>query len=195
MYFTSDIYHPQANRSVYSESYFNPKEKINITENRLGCNTFNPTLSATSHTPFGTIKKNRLKLLRNPNFRISFGDGKGNNNQEHDIDPNQQLGQQEQLYVKIGETNPSTAGSYTNINWMQQHQYQYDDEIQQQQQHQDQQQYETQAEQTQLQHNQHTNHIIYQNHRQNKDKDIIYAPSDNRNIINYINSNKRYDDV
>lgn len=139
MYFTSDLYHPQmatataagtANRCVYSESYYNPKEKINITENRLGSNTFNPSLSM-PHTPFGTVRKNRFKLLRNPQFRISFGDGKGdgiggtateigvNGPDDRQLSSSidhqsQHMDQGEQLYVKVGETNiPSEYNNWT----------------------------------------------------------------------------------
>ncbi|XP_021701765.1 roundabout homolog 1 [Aedes aegypti] len=169
-------------RNVFSESYFNPSEKINITENKLaslnasGSNSspvangnggyqlvpnhsgssassssssgvgigrsetakiFHPSHSV-PHTPFGTIRKNRLKLTRPPinNLRISFGTSGNNNNggdagneygnQHHQqsTQQNQQqnhkkkisslnnLGAKEQLYIKIGETNPNNTGSW-----------------------------------------------------------------------------------
>ncbi|XP_065081068.1 roundabout homolog 2-like [Ochlerotatus camptorhynchus] len=163
-------------RNVYSESYFNPGEKINITENKLASLNNNSSVSAVSgnggyqlvpnhsgssassssssaggggrsemtkifhpslsvpHTPFGTIRKNRLKLARPPinNLRINFGaaassTGSGDagneyGNQHHHQQQQQQqqqqnhkkkmsslnnLGTKEQLYIKIGETNPS----------------------------------------------------------------------------------------
>lgn len=160
-YFTSDLY-PQSSRCVYSESYFNPKEKINITENRLGCNTFNPSVSM-PHPAFGTIRKNRLKLLRNPQFRISFGDGKNNNNDAHSVSSVNNR-QQEQLYVKVGETNPPSTDEYNNTNWTPQQQA-------------------------------HSNHSIYENHRQYTDKNMIYGPSGNRSVISCLSINKHFDDV
>lgn len=159
MYFTSDLY-PAAvpasaasngpngvigpNRYVYSESYYNPKEKINITENRLGNNTFNPSVSM-PHTPFGTVHKNRFKLLRNPQYRISFGDGVKDNGgndagdnelqlQQHEQHQQQQhlhqmddagmpMDQGEQLYVKVGETHPPNSNEYNN--WAAGHHHHY----------------------------------------------------------------------
>ncbi|XP_053694709.1 roundabout homolog 2-like [Sabethes cyaneus] len=185
-------------RNVYSESYFNPNEKINITENKLaslnsgcigsssnnnnnnnnisnggtsnggyqlvpnhsgssassssssgGCGgrsetskIFQPSSShSVPHTPFGTIRKNRFKLARTPinNLRISFGStgratsgggsgaledaGSEYGNQQQYQQQQQQsqrkkmsslnnLGAQEQLYIKIGETNPNNANSW-----------------------------------------------------------------------------------
>lgn len=200
IYFSSDLYHPQANRYVHSESYFNPKEKINITENRLGCNTFNPNhvTAMSSHTPFGTIRKNRLKLLRNPNFRIGFNDGKSNTSINDINDSNGNLNQQqEQLYVKIGEMNPTSNDiDYNEMHWThQQNKYQ-------QRQPQSQHELDSNVQPTQLQSSQQqqqplpTNHSIYENHHHRpNDKDMIYAPSGNRSIINYMSSNKRFDDV
>lgn len=162
-------------RNVYSESYFNPAEKINITENKLaslnnggtgnggyqlvpnhsGSSASSSSSSAggggrsetskifnssqsTPQTPFGTIRKNRFKLSRNPvnNLRISFETGadRGADGQQEDAGNeygNQQqqqqqshhgqkkkmsslnnLGANEQLYIKIGETNPNNANSW-----------------------------------------------------------------------------------
>ncbi|XP_055539086.1 roundabout homolog 2-like [Wyeomyia smithii] len=178
-------------RNVYSESYFNPGEKINITENKLaslkndkGNNNnssnitsngtsnggyqlvpnhsgssassssssggggggrsetskiFHPSSHSVPHTPFGTIRKNRFKLARTPinNLRISFGTAdRGNggggpgedagseygNQQQYQQHQQQSqrkkmsslnnLGAQEQLYIKIGETNPNNANSW-----------------------------------------------------------------------------------
>lgn len=200
MYFASDLYNPQ-NRYVHSESYFNPKEKINITENRLGCNTFNPN-HAMSGQPFGTIRKNRLKLLRNPNFRIGLSDGKLNdsNGSNGNLTNSNGNGQQEQLYVKIGEMNPASSEyDYSGMRWGNQqpvadtyHQrsMHYDQthamQHQQQQQHQQPPQSNSSS----------SNQSIYENHhRQNSDKDMIYAPSANRSIISYMSSNKRFDEV
>lgn len=163
MYFTSDLY-PQANRCVYSESYFNPTEKINITENRLGCNTLNPNVTM-PHSAFGTIRKNRLKLLRNPQFRISFGENKNGCASSPNVSATEnQSYQQEQLYVKVGETNPPSVDEQRGMHWMQMS--------------------------ANSSHN-----SIYENHRQNVDKDVIYAPSGNRSMISCMSSNKRFDDV
>lgn len=214
MYFASDLYNPQ-NRYVHSESYFNPKEKINITENRLGCNTFNPNqvTAMASHTPFGTIRKNRLKLLRNhPNFRIGLGDGKfhgDSNDTNGNLTNSNGNGQQEQLYVKIGEMNPTSSEyDYSGMRWAQQ-----PDQYQQRPMHHDHQQSQPMQSQSpqlpqqqqQHQHQQqlsnssgsgHSNQSIYENHhRQNSDKDMIYAPSGNRSIMSYMSSNKRFDEV
>lgn len=208
MYFASDLYHPQANRYVHSESYFNPNEKINITENRLGCQTFNPnhvTSMSPSHAPFGTIRKNRLKLLRNPNFRISFGDGKSSNSINGDLNDSNgnvanagdsQYNGQEQLYVKIGEMNPMENDSdYNGMRWLRPQMVHHQD-LQSQQMQLQQVQSQQQQQLHQLPHKAHSNHSIYENHqRQNSaDKDMIYAPSGNRSIISCM-SNKRFDDV
>lgn len=211
MYFASDLYQPNGNRYVHSESYFNPKEKINITENRLGCNTFNPNHVAamSSHTPFGTIRKNRLKLLRNPNFRIGFGDGKSN----MDLDDtngnitNSNDRPQEQLYVKIGEMNGSTNEiDYNGMQWAHQTE-KYQQRLPQMHHEHESQQIQLQSNQQQQHQHQHqqqqpnraySNQSIYENHHRqnNSDKDMIYAPSANRSIIsNYMSSNKRFDDV
>lgn len=214
MYFASDLYNPQ-NRYVHSESYFNPKEKINITENRLGCNTFNPNHHASamaSNTPFGTIRKNRLRLLRNPHFRIGHSDNKLNddtNDSNGNSTNSNANGQQEQLYVKIGEMNPASSEyDYSGMRWTQQHQEQQQQQQLQEQQQQQSDQYHQRPmyhdhsqppmqSQSAQQNNAQSNQSIYENHhRQNSDKDMIYAPSANRNIIsNYITSNKRFDEV
>ncbi|XP_055637458.1 roundabout homolog 2-like [Toxorhynchites rutilus septentrionalis] len=156
-------------RNVYSESYFNPTEKINITENKLASlnngGTGNggyqlvpnhsgssasssssstggggggrsettkifPPSQSTPQTPFGTIRKNRFKLSRTPvnNLRISFetggqqggtGNEYGNQQQlqQHQSQKKKMsslnnLGAKEQLYIKIGETNPNNANSW-----------------------------------------------------------------------------------
>lgn len=191
VYFNGEMY-PQANRCVYSESYYDPNEAkatARITENRLGCNTFNPSVG-THGTAFGTIRKNRLKILRNPHFRISFGDNKGinapNGNHQQHHQQQQQLQQleqtschNEQLYVKIGETNPPTADEFTALNWMQSSSNQSTYQMHQP-----------------LQRIAHSNHNVYENRRPNNtDKDVIYAPSGNRSIINCMNSNKHFDNV
>lgn len=235
MYFASDLYTPQT-RYVHSESYFNPKEKINITENRLGCNTFNPNHHgalvgsgnggggrAGTHTAFSSIRKNRLKLLRNPHFRLGLGMDGGSNkhcgsgdslNDSNGNLPTANGHGQEQLYVKIGEMNPASSEyDYSGMRWTQQPDQQY----QQRQMHHDQQQQQQQSspsyqsnqcmqQQQQHQHQQQlstssgqSSQSIYENHhRQNSasDKDMIYAPSSsNRSIISYMSSNKRFDEV
>lgn len=197
MYFSNDLYpqHSNGNRSVYSESYFNPHAKINIIENKLsgtvgddglviggvgyignggggsfgaGSKTYNPSMSV-PHTPLGTVRRNRLKLSRTPQFRTSSGDcsaAESNLNQQQQ--QHHLVDQQEQLYVKVGETNTLSSDVY--MNWGKQEQ-------QQQQQH-------------------HPNRSIYQpNHRQDTDKDMIYAPSGNRSVISYMSTNNRFDDV
>lgn len=187
MYYTSDLYPPAANRYVYSESYYNPKEKINITENRLGSNTFNPSISV-PHTPFGTVRKNRFnKLLRNPQFRISFGDGaKSGDDRQPSEYQSQHPDHGEQLYVKVGETNlPSEYN-----NWTPGHPPQLPNG-------QPGQPGQSMAHPQQQPHT-HTAPIhstIYQNHRQPSDKDMIYAPSGNRSVISYMSANNRFDDV
>lgn len=203
MYFAGDMYHPQLNRYVHSESYFNPKEKINITENRLGCNTFNPNhhmMAMSTHTAFGTLhgKQQRMKLLRNPaNFHIGAPmAGKSNDNINDNTDGNDTDGgqQQEQLYVKIGEMNPTSNGiDYGGMQWMQHQHNKY--QLRHISNEADtntppmQLQSQTQS-QLQEQSNAHENH-----YRPNNDKDMIYAPSVNRNLINYMSSNKRFDEV
>lgn len=205
MYFASDLYNPQ-NRYVHSESYFNPKEKINITENRLGCNTFNPNhvTAMASNTPFGTIRKNRLKLLRNPHFRIGQSDGKLNdsNDSNGNLTNSNANGQQEQLYVKIGEMNPTSSEyDYSGIRWATQQQQQHQQSIDQYHHQRPMQQHYEQSsqamqQQTPQSNNGSSNQSIYENHhRQNSDKDMIYAPSANRSIISYMSSNKRFDEV
>ncbi|XP_058450921.1 roundabout homolog 2-like [Malaya genurostris] len=165
-------------RNMYSDSYFNPGEKINITENKLASlnnnstsnggyqlvpnhsgssassssssgggmvvgarpetnKTFNPSSQSVPQTPFGTIRKNRFKLARTPinNLRISFGTADransgspaedagseyGNQHQQQQSQHSQKkkmsslnnLGAQEQLYIKIGDTNPNNANSW-----------------------------------------------------------------------------------
>lgn len=85
------------NRSIHSDSYFNPREKITITENKLA-NTFNPNGSSVPHTPLlGTIRRTRLKFGRYP----SNASDAGSDYSDH---------RDEQLYVKVGETTPP-------INW------------------------------------------------------------------------------
>ena len=200
MYFASDLYNPQ-NRYVHSESYFNPKEKINITENRLGCNTFNPN-HAMASAPFGTIRKNRLKLLRNPNFRIGLSDGKLNDSNGSNGNLTNSNGQQEQLYVKIGEMNPASSEyDYSGMRWgnqQQQHQQQQSTDSYHQRPPQIQHYEQTHvmaAQQTPQSNSGSSNQSIYENHhRQNSDKDMIYAPSANRSIISYMSS-KRFDEV
>lgn len=99
---------------------------------------FHPSHSV-PHTPFGTIRKNRLKLVRPPinNLRINFGTAVSNTgsadagneygNQHHQQQQQQQnhkkkmsslnnLGTKEQLYIKIGETNPSNNSSNNTTN-------------------------------------------------------------------------------
>lgn len=238
MYFTSDLYPAAvpaaatgangnaiaANRYVYSESYYNPKEKINITENRLGNNTFNPGMSM-PHTPFGTIRKNRFKLLRNPQFRISFGDNaKGNTTSRDDVtnagdnasmpqqqhhlhhqigDANMPADHGEQLYVKVGETHPPNSNEYNN--WAAGHQHHHHhlhhhtmQLAKVHGQHQQQQQASS-ASYPHLQHaNSSSQSSIYQNHHHrsnDSDKDMIYAPSGNRSVISYMSANSRFDDV
>lgn len=183
MYFANDLYPHQAtttNRSVHSEAYFNPKERINIVENKMcnGMYTYNPSKSV-PHTPVGTIRRNRLKLFRTPNFRISFGEGGGpsgvgvsgsnSNSDNHNLQSQEYSGShqgEEQLYVKVGETIPSSEAY---VNWG------HDPSMFQQQQQ----------------------RSIYQsNYRQDNDKDVIYAPTENRNISNCMNSNtNRFNDV
>lgn len=226
MYFASDLYSPQT-RYVHSESYFNPKEKINITENRLGCNTFNPNHHGAmvgsnnagtrtgTHTAFSSIRKNRLKLLRNPHFRIGLGMDGGSNKHSggsadslNDSNGNLPManGQQEQLYVKIGEMNPATSDyDYSGMRWT--HQQQSEQQYQQRQMHHDQQQPSPSCQSNQCMQQQQqqlsnssgqSSQSIYENHhRQNSsDKDMIYAPSSgNRSIISYMSSNKRFDEV
>lgn len=175
MYFSNELY-PQTNRGVYSESYFNPKEKVNITENKMvnHCNTYNASISV-PQTPIGTIRRNRLKLSRMPNFRISFGDGIDSTNQQQQLQQQQQSSQltdqQEQLYVKVGEINPP---SEVYVNWNQN-----------QNQHHNQQQQQMQQQQNRY----------HEKHRKDIDKDMIYAPSGNRSIISYVSANNRFDDV
>ncbi|XP_037047604.1 protein sax-3 [Bradysia coprophila] len=177
MYFSNELY-PQTNRGVYSESYFNPKDKVNITENKLvnHCNTYNASVSV-PQTPIGTIRPNRLKLSRMPNFRISFGDGINQQQQQqqqlshnHNLQQQQQqpqtTEQQEQLYVKVGETNPP---SEVYVNWSQNQNHR-------------------------SQHQQQPNRY-HEKHRKDIDKEMIYAPSGNRSIISYVSANNRFDDV
>lgn len=172
MYYSGELY-PQVNRCVYSESYYNPNEKMNLNVVRLGCNTMNPNPSSSS---FGTVRKNRLKILRNPHFRISFGDGKSNdmNGSSQNLNDSQrsQLSN-EQFYVKVGETQ---ANSVDKTKWMQQ--------SEQQMQHQQEQNHQMKS-----------HHNIYENRRANVEKNIIYAQEGNRNIMNCIGSNKRFDEV
>lgn len=110
-----------------------------------------------------------------PNFRISFGDGLNSNNQQQQQLTQQQqksqmIEQQEQLYVKVGETNPP---SEVYVNWSQNQNHHHN---QQQQQMQQQNRY-------------------HEKHRKDIDKDMIYAPSGNRSIISYVSANNRFDDV
>lgn len=115
MYFTSDLYPSDGGhyiRNVYSESYYNPKEKISE-NHQIGhnsntySNTYNPSVSV-PQTPIGTIRKNRFKLTP-ANYRISFGDGA-------ECQSAQQQ-QNEQFYVKVGETNRN--GTIDSMKWSQ----------------------------------------------------------------------------
>lgn len=111
-----------------------------------------------------------------PNFRISFGDGiNSNNNQQQPppLPPTQQqqsqlTEQQEQLYVKVGETNPP---SEVYVNWSQNQNHHHNQQQIQQQ------------------------NRYHEKHRKDIDKDMIYAPSGNRSIISYVSANNRFDDV
>lgn len=72
---THEVYVP-SNRSVYSESYYFPKDKIHITENKLNnmpnCHTFNPSSTTEpGHSPFGTIRRGRFKFSRPA---VNFGE-------------------------------------------------------------------------------------------------------------------------
>lgn len=136
-FFNHEQYQQQqlGNRSAYSDTYFNPTgHRINITENKLvnisgltdagygSASTSTSTntnagsnISATTNnsatyrtscsmpqTPLGTIRRNRLKLGR-AKLRTSFGDSDGN------LAGCEGDSQQEQLYVKVGEVNPTAA--------------------------------------------------------------------------------------
>lgn len=210
MYFTNDLYPPSSNLSIHSESYFNPKESINITENKLasngGVNVYNnnnnkSTSVSVPHTPVGTIRRNRLKLSRMPQFRISFGDGGDNH---HGTRPHQT----EQLYVKVGETKPplqqpspmvlqkssTLSSSDVYVNWTQEHDQH---SLQLSQHYQQQQQIKQQQQQQFSSVSQPTNRFYQQqNHRQDMDdKDMIYVPSGNRSVISCLSANNRFDDV
>lgn len=181
MYFSGELY-PQANRCVYSESYYNPNEKINLNVVRLGCNTLNP--NPTSSSSFGTVRKNRLKILRNPHFRISFGDGKANdeNGSSQNLNDAQRIQQSnEQFYVKVGDTHQNSADE---LKWMQQNERNFDAQQIHQQQHQHEQNHQLKS-----------HHNIYENRRPNVEKNVIYAQEGNRSILNCIGPNKRFDDV
>lgn len=102
------------NRSLHSETYFNPNMQMNIVENRLA-NTMEPSMFHQHHNDgkSASNKRNRLKLIKPQNFRINFGS------------------QGEQLYVKVGEINPpgqssTAAAQHTpqsqngSVNWSQQ---------------------------------------------------------------------------
>lgn len=189
MYYTNELYPngrmgaPATNgegdnysRNVYSESYYNPQEKISITENKLAGRFYNnnnhhqqqlqPSSVSVPHTPIGTIRRSRLKFGRPAhhnshqphNFHTSFGDGvnDGSQPQQHYQNNGEANGpnQQEQLYIKIGET--TRNGS---MNWS------------------------------------HLNRNLYQNHESLGGssaggggagaKDIIYAPAGNRSLLSY----------
>lgn len=217
MYFTNDLYPPSSNLSIHSESYFNPKERVNITENKLangGVNVYNnnnhnnnSTSVSVPHTPVGTIRRNRLKLSRMPQFRISFGDGGGGDKHNHGVTRPHQT---EQLYVKVGETKPPSqqqpsplnlqqkqqqsstlSSSDVYVNWAQEHDQHSLQLSQHHHQQQQQQQYSLVS--------QPTNQRYYQqqqNHRQDMDdKDMIYVPSGNRSVISCLSANNRFDDV
>ncbi|XP_039438297.1 roundabout homolog 1-like [Culex pipiens pallens] len=169
MYYNADPYQGNVSRNVYSESYYNPAEQINITENKLAAmasngstsggyqlvpnhsgssassssssgggggrsetaKIFAPSSQSMPQTPFGTIRKNRFKLSRTPinNLRINFGTADraeseyGNQSPQPASSFQQQkkkmaslnnLGaapKGEQLYIKIGDTNPNNAAA------------------------------------------------------------------------------------
>lgn len=87
MFYTND-YSPNQNnnynRSIHSETYYNPNMKFNIVENRLA-NTMAPNMYNDD------AKRNRLKLVKPQNFRLNFG------------------GQGEKLYVKVGDLNSAES--------------------------------------------------------------------------------------
>lgn len=94
------------NRSIHSDSYFNPREKITITENKLA-NTYNPNGSSVPHTPLlGTLRHGttRLKFGR---YISSTGSDAGSDYSDH---------RDEQLYVKVGETTPPITTNCNNSN-------------------------------------------------------------------------------
>lgn len=149
-------------------------------------NTYTASVSV-PHTPVGTIRRNRLKLSRMPQFRISFGDG---GDSHHGTRPHQT----EQLYVKVGETKPPPPpplSSDVYMNWAQEH----DQHSLQLSQH-HQQQHNQQQQQQQPQHSPSNRSYQQQNHRQDMDdKDMIYVPSGNRSVISCLSANNRFDDV
>ncbi|CAO1323968.1 unnamed protein product [Diamesa serratosioi] len=107
MFYTTDVYPPNAavpnqinnnnnnnnnnnySRNVYSESYYTPNGKVNISENRM-TNTMAPNM-------YKHNTASKMKQMRPQNFRLNFGN------------PNEQ----EQVYIKVGELNPQIQPSST----------------------------------------------------------------------------------
>lgn len=118
---------PLYNRSIHSDSYFNPMERYyqnnahyhQRNANANHCATFNP--GGHNHQN-SAQQKNRFKISRLPNFRISFGDNVNATNGvvtgDSKSDGLNDLGDEKrgenQFYVKIGEANPDGT-----INWTQ----------------------------------------------------------------------------
>ena len=91
-------------RNVHSESYFNPNDKINITENKLANNMYNPSMSV-PQTPLGSMRNNnRFKMaLYNGDSKMGSVNSLGGQ-------------QKEQFYIKVGELNPNqTWNNHQNI--------------------------------------------------------------------------------
>lgn len=127
MYFTNDLYPLQTNRTIHSDTYFNPNnEMINITENKLcnGMYTYNPNMSV-PQTPTATKRaKKRLKLDCMIQSRLDFGNDDANNQyhhhhhhqQEQHYETTTQQNPNEQLYVKVGECSMAPLSSEVYIN-------------------------------------------------------------------------------
>lgn len=116
MYFTNDLYPLQANRTTHSDTYYNPNEMINITENKLcnGMYTYNPNLSVPQpqHHQTPTVSKRIKKPLKLDcmiQSRLDFKDDVDDMNQYHHQQHQQQENPNEQLYVKVGECRPSLS--------------------------------------------------------------------------------------
>ncbi|KAL5281899.1 ROBO1.2 family protein [Megaselia abdita] len=124
---SNDMYPPNGNDNMYMESYYNPNERIHITENKLNniSNDFNN--EPTNHRRNSQSNKNRFKHkhhqqhIETPPPTYHSGSDTSSctkiNTPRYIITKNDN--NEKQLYIKVGETNPSLSMNNTEayMNW------------------------------------------------------------------------------
>jgi roundabout, axon guidance receptor 2 len=206
-------HYPLANRptycrNVYSESYYNPKEKIHITENQLAAHDNllalpQAPILKTTPTSSSTSRKNRLKLK--PLQNIHIGVGLNTDNYNNSTSPNilqQALSSTSSTSSTTTASMPTTTSLKNNHHHQQQHQpseeqfYIKVGETNNPTNGNDIMKWNTSQQQHQLQQedeNDYDNNMYVHNNQDCRDKNVIYAPSGNRSLISY-RSPKDYSD-